>query len=224
MNLLTTYYECNIEERHKEYLECLSNNINNEYIDKIFLFLEDENKPEIEDPEGKVVMFENSGRVSYSELFQYCNDNLYGEKCAISNSDIQFDETLKEIYDNDLGECFVCLSRWELTEEGALEYERSSDSQDCWIFNSPVPQLMIDEATFFMGQPGCDNRIAYISKKAGMIPTNPSPVIRAIHRHLSEHRTYSWCDRLVGLYLRVYPCDDWEVSRLGFDVNRYEEY
>ena len=223
MNLLTTYYPCQNPERMKEYMECLHNNINNKYIDRIFLFLEDENKPSVEKSD-KVHMFENCGRVTYSDLFQFCNDNLVGETCAIANSDIEFDDTLQEIYDNDILECFICLSRWEITEEGKLEYERASDSQDCWIFKSPVPELMISESSFFMGQPGCDNRVAYISKKAGLIPTNPSPVIRAIHRHMSNHRTYSWCDRLTGHYLRVYPCDDWEISRLGFDVNRYEEY
>ena len=228
MNLLTTYFDCQNQDRLKEYITCLSKNVDNPYINRIYLFLEDENRPGTlyckDTPKGKIKFIENCGRVTYSELFQFCNDNLSGESCIISNADIEFDDTLKIIYNEDLQNCFLCLSRWNRQEDGSLEYHREADSQDCWIFRSPVPDLMTIECNFFMGQPGCDNRVAYVAKKSGMIPTNPSPVIRPIHRHLSTYRSYNWCDRLNGFYLRVWPVDDWNISRLDNGVGHYEEF
>ena len=222
MNLLTTYYECENKDRQKEYLTALSKNLDNPYIDHIYLFLEDEDRPPIQNKKDTYI--ENSGRVTYNELFDFCNDNLSGQSCIISNADIEFDETLGIIYEEDLEGHFLCLSRWQKKEDGTIEYHREADSQDCWIFKSPVPDPMTKGCDFFMGQPGCDNRVAYLAAKAGLLPTNPSPVIRPIHHHLSNHRTYNWCDRLQGYYLRVWPADNWDVSRLGLDVGHYEEF
>jgi len=222
MNLLTTYYDCGNEERHQEYIAALSKNLDNPYIDHIYLFLEDEDRPSV--PDQKITYIENSGRVTYNELFEFCNDNLSGQSCIISNADIEFDETLGIIYNEDLRTHFLCLSRWQKKEDGSIEYHREADSQDCWIFKSPVPDLMTNECSFFMGQPGCDNRVAFLGAKAGLLPTNPSPVIRPIHHHLSKYRTYNWCDRMGGNYLRVWPSDDWDVGRLGVTDGHYEEF
>ena len=156
-------------------------------------------------------------------MFLFCNENLSGETCIISNSDIEFDDTLSIIKNEDLEGHFLCLSRWDKQADGSLAYHRAADSQDCWIFKSPVPPSMTVESNFFMGQCGCDNRIAYVAKKCGLMPTNPSPLIRPIHHHLSEYRTYKWAERVDGYYLRVYPADDWDVSRLGSDICLYEE-
>ena len=222
MILLTCYWEGKDKDRTKELITTLSNNVNNKHIEKIYLFLESDKKPPVEDE--KVEFIEDFGRPTYSELLSFCNKNLEGKNCIIANTDIEFTDSLSLVSEVDLKDCFLCLSRWDLMEDGSVAYHRAADSQDSWIFKSPAPEGMVDEANFFMGQPGCDNRIAFLAKKFGLVPTNPSPVIKTIHRHLVEHRTYDFSDRLYGSYLRVYPCDDWDVSRIGLDINSYEEY
>ena len=69
----------------------------------------------------------------------------------------------------------LCLSRHDVCEDGALQFDShvATLSQDVWAFRPPLPKV---GAQFLMGKPGCDNRIAYEFRKAGMRVNNPAYV------------------------------------------------
>ena len=69
----------------------------------------------------------------------------------------------------------LCLSRHDVCEDGALQFDShvATLSQDVWAFRAPLPKV---DAQFLMGKPGCDNRIAYEFRKAGMRVNNPAYV------------------------------------------------
>ena len=139
-----------------------------------------------------------------------------------------FDDSLENISDVDLGNTFLCLTRWDIKEDGKEVFFNRSDSQDSWIFTSPISGQLAEDSDFFLGRMGCDNKIAYLAHKHGMKVTNPAHLIRTRHLHLVDHRTYFEHERVGGAhndeFLKVHPTDDWELSRIGKVAEQYEEY
>jgi hypothetical protein len=54
------------------------------------------------------------------------------------------------------------------------------DSQDAWIFRAPLNNCVVTAATFSMGVPRCDNRMAYILSSCGYSVLNTPFNIHAI--------------------------------------------
>jgi len=216
-HLIIEYHAPRNKERHEEYLTCLRENLKNPLIGKIHIFLESNRKrPPLDDPkivyakahkksfvEHKKANTRNysehdkaylkkkeQSRSSYSDYFRYARENLHGENCIIANSDIFFDETLGVIDGADLKNTLICLSRWDIKEDGTLKFYDRPDSQDSWIFTSPMNEKVEEEASFFLGRMGCDNLIAWIAHSAGLKLTNPAHQIIARHLHLIDYRTY----------------------------------
>ena len=48
-----------------------------------------------------------------------------------------------------------------------------TDSQDAWIFQTPMDTSVIKESNFYLGIPRCDNRIAYILFNNNYTVINP---------------------------------------------------
>ena len=56
-----------------------------------------------------------------------------------------------------------------------------SNSQDAWIFRSPIlDQDLLEASSFFLGAPRCDNRIAALFRDHNYSVINPAFAIRAI--------------------------------------------
>ena len=253
-HLLIEYHVPKNEERHEEYLTCLRENIRNVFIDKIHIFLESNRKrPPIDDP--KIVYVKPSrksfeeqkkaniseydkgylnkkeqSRASYSDYFRYARENLHGQSCIIANSDIFFDETLEVINGVDLKNTLICLSRWDIKKGlggDAVRLFNRADSQDSWIFTSPVNKKVEEDATFFLGRVGCDNKLAWIAYEAGMKLTNPAKQIITKHLHQIDYRTYLVSDAVDGVrdgdFMKVHITNDWELSRVGNVADYYTE-
>lgn len=140
-------------------------------------------------------------RPTYNSLFELTKD-YPSDINIISNSDIFFTENIlqsKYIKDN---QCYA-LSRWDYVSGGSVKFHNRSDSQDVWIFRG---ECKIKTANFFMGLPGCDNRVAHEFKENGYEVLNPALSIRAIHLHLSNKRNYTSKDTVSKPYLYVNPC------------------
>ena len=210
------------ENRYDQYLECLKRNINNDYIEFIYLLCEHGiSTPIISD---KIVMIYYDGLPTYRDYFNFCNDNLHGSICITSNLDIYYDETLQHVssvVDNDT---VIALSRWNIDSEFNLINHNNCDSQDTWIFESPIRHhdMNID---FTMGRSGCDNRIAYeLSTQYNVI--NPVFDIKSMHYHLSEFRGMSvdnQSNRLRGQY-RILPFDSLFSHQPVFNNKQYISY
>ena len=248
-HLIVEYHVPENENRHEEYLTCIRENLKNPYIEKVHIFLNSNRKrPPIEDSKivyAKVkkkdteehrgneqqksyLKVSDKNRATFSDLFRYARENLSGKKCIIANSDIFFDETLEVISDVELDDRVVSLSRWDIKGDGEIELFRRADSQDSWIFTSPVSREIEEKSNFYLGRMGCDNALAWIFHDGGMKLSNPALQIITRHLHLVEHRTYHNYGSLLddpkkGLnYTKVYITDDWKVSRVSKNCPEWE--
>ena len=91
INLITSFYINKISEyRNNELKECLNLNLKNPLIEKIHLFVDDENALEYVKglKNNKIYIIGVGKKPLYSELFGYGINKLNGKICLVSNSDI----------------------------------------------------------------------------------------------------------------------------------------
>lgn len=186
MTLLTTMYDEANDVRLEEIRKALRLNSQNDLIEKIVVFVEEETSPEAL---PKVEAIRTSKRTMFCDFFEYANSCLSGP-VIIANSDIYFDDTLKALDGYDYENKFISLSRWDLLDDGTLRFigSVSNSSQDAWIFKPPIAKFTSD---FGLGLPGCDNRILFEASAAGLSVSNPSLSVKACHIHGSGVRHYT---------------------------------
>lgn len=184
--LITTYYKASEPEREAENMQCLVNNLNHPLIDRVHLFLQSSTQPHI--PKSDKLKFVQHGkRPTFSELFSYGNTLRFNINKIVANSDIYFDDSLK-LANKALQKFDVlALTRWDLKENGVLDFYNNFKSQDVWIFKSIIEENI---GNYHIGRHGCDNRLVYEFKKNKYKIANPSFDIRAIHVHESDLRSY----------------------------------
>ena len=196
MILLTEYFEFQDHNRKLEVIESIKENSSLEQIEQILLFSDRVSEEDIKILEKlpKVKIIKMPHRCRFSDLFSYANNNLSGKKCIVCNNDISFTDSLEHIQETNIDNMFLCLTRWDLLEDGSIEFKQPKQSrkhsQDSWIFKAPLPQKMINDGDIFFGKPGCDNMIAYLAVVSGMLVLNPSELIISKHHHLSNSRNY----------------------------------
>jgi hypothetical protein len=82
------------------------------------------------------------------------------------------------------------------------------DSQDAWVFHTSAfvsePQERALTAVRF-GQPGCDNKLAYLLKIMGFDLVNEPGFVRAFHHHKTQVRDYSAKDAVSPPWCAVVP-------------------
>lgn len=230
MNLLIEYFTSDNKNRDDEYLFCIKQNINNPLIKKIYVFISDSSILNLSDIKLEIVKL--STRPTFYDLFKFCNDNLPNQKCIVSNTDIFFDNTIQEFSKTDFENKFFALTRWDIYQnqgnwyikyydypwmechksDGTIDEDESIStcdlSQDCWIFQSPIK--LDERSKFLMGKPGCDNRITQLLHESGYQVSNPSLLIKILHYHQTNYRTYSNDEVIPGPYLLVRATDDIE--------------
>lgn len=206
MVLLMEYFQSDNAGRLGEHLTCLEENILNNIISKIVLFISDDSVCLINSKKIEIKYLNN--RPTYDDIFKICNKEYSNEICIVSNADIMFDDSLRYINNVNINNRFIALNRWDLNEDGSLIRFRHDigDSQDCWIFKSPVN---IKNADFTMGKLGCDSRIAYLAFEVGMDVINPSEQIITKHLHNTKSRTVSADQKqsVFGMHLIVPAID-----------------
>ena len=224
MNLLIEYFNSLNHIRNGEYLYTLHQNLANEHIEKIYVFMEEDAELNFDSPKIKKIHVKE--RPTYQDLFEYCNENLNEEICIVSNADIIFDETLRYFNGVNMDKTFYALSRWE-TNSGdgknwTIEPYENAASQDSWIFKTPI--LTLDEMNYTMGKPGCDNKLTYHMRELGYTCRNPGKKVITIHFHTSQWKTYDWVsDRIPGPYLLVHPSDNFNGDPIHIDIDGFDE-
>jgi hypothetical protein len=230
MILVTTFYIPKNEVREKEINKCLQNNCKNPHIQKIYLLndkvynlpLDSEFTTKVEQV---VINPDPNYKLRFDDAIHFINSNLQGSNCILSNSDIYFDKTLGKMDNMTISNNVYALLRYDETEnqngDGPLfelyskEGQPRADSQDCWIFKSP---LKVDTKllNFEFGTLGCDNVLANIIYNSGIYISNPCLEIRSIHVHSSNFRTYDDSTRLWGTYCKLPPCKLREMPPVFF--------
>jgi hypothetical protein len=196
---ISLYLESNLGRR-QEFNDCLSKNLANTKIEKIYILKEGEFI--LEKKSEKIVVYDVLNRPTYNTFFEIINKNTSKDDINIvANSDIYFDESIELVkkYLSDKN-CFA-LSRWELTDPPQLF--AISASQDSWIFKGPVKSNL--NGNFNLGIWGCDNKIAFEISKSGYRLTNPSFSIHSYHMHFSNIRNYESNLEIKGPFSNVVP-------------------
>lgn len=199
--LFTSIYKDKNPIRQKELDLCLIMNIKNDDIHEIRIFVEGDLKsfPYLDNEKVHVIL---GKRPTYYDFFKLANEVCSPKDiCIFSNTDILFDESIKLVDRIKENECFA-LSRYDYQKNGGIILHDEKWSQDVWIFKGGVKRNIL-VCDFYMGIPGCDNRIAYEIQRAGYFLRNPALSIRTIHYHLSDLHTYSDKKRIAKPYLPV---------------------
>lgn len=215
MILITTYYITNNEERNIEINKCLKLNFENKHIERIILlnnqmykfdFLPDYKKK----IEQYIISTDENYILKYNDAVNFINKNLKNKICILSNSDIYFDNSLSKINNKNIHNKFFALLRYDETEDGSKKIftrfdEPRDDSQDSWIFKSPL-NIDLNKINFSFRTLGCDSLLAKHIYDTGLLISNPSLDIVATHVHKTEYRTYNCDNRIHGIYCCLKPC------------------
>ena len=197
INLITSFFNKNIEsykERNEEYNNTLINNLKCDYIEKIHLFLEDAYSEEIldnlinqENIKNKIIKIYYNKQPTYSDFFQYANNNLNNKIIMVSNSDIylnNYDDELIKYYIENKNNIF-CLTRFENEIDKPL-IDHYQGSHDSFIFKSPINKNIIDNSNFKQNIWGSENIIIWLFYKNNYKLFNPCNQIKIIHLHKSN--------------------------------------
>ena len=199
-HLLVAMYEEPDPARMAEFTACLAHNLENPHIARVHLF--DETRAEGATPRMSVLPHPKmervlcGRRVRFDDFFDYARRVLPGETVIVANTDIFFDDTLCPLFDYPLDGRMLALSRWDERADGSCALFEEPGSQDAWVFRAPLPEPL--RADWYLGVPGCDNRLAWEARAAGLEVLNPARTVRARHLHLSGRRNYTGADTLSG--------------------------
>jgi hypothetical protein len=214
MILITTYYISTNDDRNNEIRKCLQKNVDNKNIKKIYLlnntifdlsFIKNNNKIE-----QVIISLNNDYILNYKDAIQFINNNLKNKICILANSDIYFDDTLSKINLKNIANNFFALLRYDedINENKKIFTrfdEARDDSQDSWIFKSPL-KIDLFKIDFSFRTLGCDSLFAKHVYDCGIKISNPAYDIVTTHVHNTEFRTYNCDNRIHGVYCLLKPC------------------
>lgn len=183
INVAINYYNDKFPERQSEIDFCFNKNMLN---DKINL-----------------IIINSQQRLTYEYYFEILNSITgINDINIIANADIYFDDTIQYCERLDFN-TFYALSRWDIIGSNDVRHFCRADSQDVWAWKGKCKNIV---SNYFLGMPGCDNRLAHEAKKSGYNVLNPSKTIKCYHVHASNLRNYTRFDSAVpGPYMTVEP-------------------
>lgn len=196
INLITQYFQSDNKKRFKENLYCLYKNINNPYINTIYLLNEKIYTPEelkLDKIPEKVIQINIGKRLMFKDIFEFINKNNIKGYLIISNLDIFFNSTLKNIFKTSLmvKKSVYCQLRYEFFKKNHKKMNmKRSCSQDTWIYHSNNKINNIKNFDYYFGQFGCDVRTNFLFAKQGFTCYNYPSLINCIHVHESMKRNY----------------------------------
>lgn len=237
INLFQQFYINKIDERQNEIRKTLLYNCNNNLINNIYLLNEriytDE---ELGVKSDKIKQIVIDKRMTYKDVFTFVENNNIDGYIIISNSDIFFDKSIKNIQ-----KCQVikdkkvyCLNRFNFNSKNLSELDLDlsgrPDCQDVWIYHSKFNDILFNKDIFNieLGTPGCDNKIIYLFKLLGFNCYNEPEIIKSYHFHKIMTRNYDQNTKRPNYpYYAIFPvlkhdyidnCRN-KFDYLSFDIN-----
>jgi len=195
IHLITSFYISRINsdlncERNNELQLCLKYNLENPLIEKIHLFLDDNDALEyiqkLNNP--KIHVISVGVKPLYSDLFGYAIYHLQDKICMISNSDIYLHSCdiniLSKLYEQNT---IFALTRFE-HNMSRIQIKRFKGSHDAFIFKSPIDSSIIDKIKHVQHHWGSENIVLYELEEIHMKIYNPCYQIVIVHLHKSNLR------------------------------------
>jgi hypothetical protein len=213
INLIGQFYIDKNEARQNEIRETLFLNVNNESINKIYLFNErDYTADELGVTSDKIIQIVVGERLSFENIFKYVETYKIQGYIVIANSDIFFDKSIDKIRTCEFKKDVLTLVRYEYDGISSLKDAKlfdngRPDSQDAWIYHSDYnikPQLR-KCFNFYMGKPGCDNKLIYLFNIFGYKCYNEPRLVKIYHNHNVPSRNYNSSDKVPHPYYVIFP-------------------
>jgi hypothetical protein len=201
INIVSTFYvskySSNLDNlRSKELEDCLVNNIACSFVEKIHLFIDDEDAlnrlNELKNGSEKVVVISVGIKPKYNDFFRYILDNLKDTVCMITNSDIYLSNCDLNLIERVKNEkiCYA-LTRYEYDMSHPL-INNYQGSHDCYIFNSSfIDENIINHHTdFYQNIPGIESQIVKNFCNFNFKVFNPCKQIIIVHLHKTNLRNH----------------------------------
>ena len=197
INLITSFFRPGNIERLNELMTCFKNNIDCQYIKKIYLFMESKEdieflKQEIKITRNKIQLILWNKQPFYSDYLNLANQ-LKGEICMISNADIWLKSCDTDLINlvktkKNIG---YALTRHEFDMSSRLidifsPYQMSFDS---FIFKSPI-YIDLKLISHQQNRMGSENVFKRELEKTNISFFNPCKDIVIVHEHKSKLRNY----------------------------------
>jgi hypothetical protein len=199
-------------ERQKEIELCLKKNVENRYIDNVYLLNEKIYKDEeLKTTSKKIIQKKIKTRLTYKKLFKYILNRKINGYLVFSNSDIFLDDTINNIKKTEFHKKknFIGLLRYDynIKTKKSKIFGPRFDSQDTWIIHTDfLPKKEnLDLFNFQFGRPGCDNKLIYIMKILGYKIFNVPKLIKSHHVHTSKNRDYTIKDLVPRPHIYIEP-------------------
>jgi len=201
MHLISTFYISKYSShldnlRSKELEQSLCNNLDSPFIEKIHLFVDDNDAVqrlnEISNHSDKIVIIEIGKKPKYSDFFNYILHHLKNNICMIANSDIYLHEIDINIIANlQKNKIAYALTRYEYDMSHPL-INSYCGSHDAYIFNSKfIDESIINEHTdFYQNFPGIETHIIKTLCNVGFNVYNPCKQIKIVHLHKTDLRQH----------------------------------
>ncbi len=229
LTLICQYYVPKDKLRRDEIDTCFRKNIENPLITKMLIFFEKkEDMPLIPDI-PKIEKRFYADRLTYGFWLKETNKMPVGTLSLVINSDIYLTESISHLISSKdyllKEKKFVALTRYNPNTEGEGFVLNSNPhwTQDTWAIVKPeqgFSSALIQETSFELGQPGCDNKIVAVMHSYGFNVTNPCGTVHTIHLQADEKRSYDGrINKLIGLHAFSYANKTvFENARLEFDL------
>jgi len=220
--LITQYFMHKVTKRAREFRQCLKNNFQCKYLDRIVLLNESDLKYDWSGARGSEKVHQEiiKTRLTYKDLIKYVYDSVPpGTLVIFANADIYCNDTLKQLYTVNMEDKLFALLRWDEqdgTEELKLFGPRP-DSQDAWICLSDDIKKRTwawESFNYKLGTAGCDNRFTSDMFQMKFLIANPCQTIQTVHLHKTAIRDYNPTDIVPArLYMYIHPCALMELNQ-----------
>jgi len=229
INIIYQFFIHHNKKRNKELKKVLKFNVENKFINKIYLLNEKiYNSDELGLESDKIEQINIGSRLKFKDVFNYINTNKISGYNVIINADIFLDETINNLkYSNIHSQKqMFALLRYEYNQDDINDSEIFGprfDSQDTWIFHSNFNPKEDEEKVFNFefGKPGCDNKFLYLMNILGYQIINDPSFIKTYHFHTSEERDYGNHDYVANPWAVCLPANvptDRYRPTLGIDI------
>jgi hypothetical protein len=225
--LFAQYYVPKNVERKMEIDKCFKKNIESSRVDKFIIYFEKEEDKILIPDNRKIEKKLRKERLTYGFWLSETNKYKTGTLSIIINSDIYITDTFDHLKENSdyllRNKKFVALTRYNPEGNGYKLNEDPHWTQDCWAIvktDNEFSSALIQEASFELGQPGCDNKIVAVMQSYNFKITNPCETVISIHLQADNKRDYdSKSNKLIGLHAFAYPTSSvFKDSKLDFDL------
>jgi hypothetical protein len=173
--LYINYYSDPDLKRRQEYLTCVENNQKLKFIDKIFVFLDQqEDKVDIVN-QNKIEFIDHNRRLEFRDVADHaCNNLPEGTIVTILNLDIYMDNSNEwenidqDFFQRGTASKALVLKRHNIDAQGNIVKENKhwtlGNFCDGWTFKLPFdPGFIKEDLNFCVGNaPGCDNVMMYL--------------------------------------------------------------